>query len=173
MAIQIDEKLLSPRAREALANAKSKSKLLRDALEAYIRNDPNQSFAGNVQDVGDPEVKQDIKDIKDMLLKLTRSNVQSEISSCIEQQAATAEIGHSKGLKTANVAMNKVEIKEDKQADYAHVKEKAVQSEIKPESIKKAAEPVKQGDSNTMSEEQKKKIEEMYDASLDGFGLED
>lgn len=72
LAIQISEKHLSKEARNALANAKNKSQFLRNALEFYVKSitvadkdSDNSNFLHN------SEVIKDIKEIKDILLRLS------------------------------------------------------------------------------------------------------
>lgn len=65
MAIQIDEKLLSPEAKQALENAKSKSKFVRDAIEAYV----NSKFY----------LSEFTKEIKDLLSDITSNDKNSNV----------------------------------------------------------------------------------------------
>lgn len=79
MAIQISEKGLSPEAKRALNNAKNKSQFMRDAIEYYVKS-------GNIQDTVeiscDSEIKEDIKEIKEILknLSINRSALESVTS---------------------------------------------------------------------------------------------
>lgn len=72
MAIQIDEKHLSVEAKRALSNAKSKSQLLRDALEFYV------SKTGGISEIKSDvnnEMVNDVKEIKKMLLAISQNKI--------------------------------------------------------------------------------------------------
>lgn len=126
MAIQIDEKLLSPVAREALRNAKSKSKLLRDALEAYVRMDISNMVSNNDSTYGQ-EILDSVKEIKEMLRGLSDNRTLP------------------KKIKATKLETNTIQ-------------EVAATEEIEHEN------------SDLISEEEKKRIESLYDSSLIGFG---
>lgn len=121
MAIQIDEKLLSPAAKEALRNAKSKSKLLRDALEAYVRLDVTNLDILN-------HLSSNVSEIKGMVLKLLEK-----------------ENNFIDGSVSVTVERSKNE-------------------------IAAASEQPKPAKNDSISEEEKKRIEEIYDSSLRFFG---
>lgn len=126
VAIQIDEKLLSPVAQEALRNAKSKSKLLRDALEAYVRMDISKIIQNNNPECGQ-EILNSVREIKEMLQVLSdNSELPKEFNSTELENNVFQEV--------------------------------AATEEIDPKN------------SNSLSEEEKKKIERIYDSSLAGFG---
>lgn len=74
MAIQISEKHLSPKAIKALENAKSKSQLLRDALEYYVNRDEIEVASV----ASDPEMKMDIKEIKELLQNMSLQPAHTE-----------------------------------------------------------------------------------------------
>lgn len=74
MGIQIDEKLLSPVAKNALSNAKSKSKLLREALEAYVRLQPGSTQTSSNDELSN--LKDELKEIKELLYMLTASGLE-------------------------------------------------------------------------------------------------
>lgn len=78
MAIQISENNLSPKARKALANAKNKSQLLRDALEFYVNRD--EVVASPVTGV-DSGLQSDIKEIKELLKGLALPGVVESVAS--------------------------------------------------------------------------------------------
>jgi len=126
MAIQIDEKLLSPIAQDALKNAKSKSKLLRDALEAYVRMDISKIIQNNNPECGQ-EILNSVREIKEMLRVLSdNSELPKEFNSTEPENNVFQEV--------------------------------AATEEIEPKN------------SDSLSEEEKKKIERIYDSSLLGFG---
>lgn len=88
MAIQIDEKHLSPEAKRALNNAKSKSQFMRDAIEFYVSRNVQ-----NIQVSCDSEIKDDIKEIKAMLKKLSIAGITlDEVSSTIKVESSNEEI---------------------------------------------------------------------------------
>ncbi|MCT4584045.1 MAG: hypothetical protein N4A54_03885 [Peptostreptococcaceae bacterium] len=74
MAIQISEHKLSPQAKKALNNSKNKSQFLRDAIEFYVKRDQQTDLNSS----SDPEMKEDIKEIKDMLLQLSSKSINFE-----------------------------------------------------------------------------------------------
>lgn len=78
MAIQISENNLSPKARKALANAKNKSQLLRDALEFYVNRD--EIITSPVTSI-DSALHSDIKEIKELLKGLSLQGVVESVAS--------------------------------------------------------------------------------------------
>lgn len=84
MAIQIDEKHLSEEARRALGNAKSKSQLLRDALEYYVRRGADKSETRS-----DEQLANDVKDIKKLLLDMTNGVI--PVTKIIEENSIDTE----------------------------------------------------------------------------------
>lgn len=154
MAIQISEDKLSPEAKEALRNAKSKSQLLRDALEAYVRNmDVSSTITKN------NNLANDIKDIKDMLLKISEGSIQiikDNIRTEDIKQDKAHEINKNIEVKEA-IEEKKIEVK--KSDERTEVKNKVI-NENKDTEPKKVIEPIKEK-KNEMSEEEKRKIDEM------------
>lgn len=79
MAIQISEKHLSPEAKRALNNAKNKSQFMRDAIEYYVKSEKIQNA---VETSCYSDIKEDIKEIKEMLKSLSvNRNVLESITS--------------------------------------------------------------------------------------------
>lgn len=157
MAIQISEDKLSPEAKEALRNAKSKSQLLRDALEAYVRNMNVSSTIPNNNLISD------IKDIKEMLLKISEGTIQVTKEN-IKQDKVT-EI--NKNIEVEGVRkekkINDIE-KVTKVANISEVENRII-NEVKDVVPKKVIEQRKD-DNKEMSEEEKRRIEEMVNNSL-------
>ncbi|WP_394903751.1 hypothetical protein, partial [Clostridium butyricum] len=138
MAIQISEDKLSPEAKEALRNAKSKSQLLRDALEAYVRNmDVSATITKN------NNLANDIKDIKDMLLKISEGSIQitkDNIRTEDIKQYKAHEINKNIEVKEA-IEEKKIEVK--KSDERTEVKNKVI-NENKDTEPKKVIEPIKE-----------------------------
>lgn len=151
MAIQIDEKLLSQRAKEALRNAKSKSQLLRDALEAYVRIEPAKMLNEDI------EIRRDIKDIKELLIKLT--DTQSQFAAANEF-IATAEGSKEIALSVFDkVVENEQPLNKDKLVENKEDK-KTTSEEIKLHN-------------NDIDEAKKREIEKMLEASLTIYDFEE
>lgn len=157
MAIQISEDKLSPEAKEALRNAKSKSQLLRDALEAYVRNMNVSSTIPNNNLISD------IKDIKEMLLKIsegtiqvTKENIKQDKVSKINKNIELEGLSKEKKINDIENVSKVVNISEA---------ENKIIDEIKELVPKKVIEQSKD-DNNEMSEEEKRRIEEMVNNSL-------
>lgn len=157
MAIQISEDKLSSEAKEALRNAKSKSQLLRDALEAYVRNMNVSSTIPNNNLISD------IKDIKEMLLKIsegtiqvTKENIKQDKVSKINKNIELEGLSKEKKINDIENVSKVVNISEA---------ENKIIDEIKELVPKKVIEQSKD-DNNEMSEEEKRRIEEMVNNSL-------
>lgn len=162
MAIQISEDKLSPEAKEALRNAKSKSQLLRDALEAYVRK---MDVSSNV--MKNNNLTNDIKDIKEMLQKISEGSIKirkDNIKTEDIKQNKAPEINKKIEVEEV-IEEKKVEVK--KSTNISEVKNKVI-NEIKDTDQKKFIEPIKEK-KNEMSEEEKRKIEEMVNNSLSLF----
>lgn len=87
MAIQITEKLLSAKAQKALNNAVNKSQFLRDAIEYYVNREP-QATASTASI--DPDIRNDIQEIKELLQKLTNQPGVTESAASIEKIVVSA-----------------------------------------------------------------------------------
>lgn len=147
MAIQIDEKLLSDDAKHFLNNTKNKSRLLREALEFYIRNVKGGMI--NTESSIGQDVVNDIKEIKDMLQHMT--NEYKPISM--------------------NEASIDVQVKEVQiQEPIKENKRNTIQEEITKElPIEINNEKNSLNDDDGMTDEQKREIEKLLDNSLNNF----
>lgn len=147
MAIQISEKKLSPKAQKALSNAKNKSQFLRDAIEHYVSKDIPQI-------TNDPELKEDIKEIKEFLMKIASQKTSNDEVAFTQETFASSqkEIKAEKNLsenKKENQAVENRDLKIEE--DSTEKNEKANISE------------------DGYTEEQKREIEEMLVNSIDNF----
>ncbi len=158
MAIQIDEKLLSQKAKDALSNSKSKSKLLRDALEAYVRSSAYEAGSSSINVSGDPQLKQDIKEIKEMLLRLTTGEINSQLVIHTVEHIKTAQKDLGEKSEASNIRQTDNNKKDKPQKDNDEIDNSTEKREAVIPNIKGA---------EGLSEEKKKEIEGMYDSLLD------
>lgn len=140
MAIQISEKNLSPKAQKALNNAVNKSQFLRDAIEFYVSREYPEAAP-------DPEIKNDIKEIKELLLRITTQ------PGTIETAVSIEKVTIPEAVKPAIKA-------------EAAEKPKAV---INNDAAVSTKETVTNQPDSDMSEAEKKAIEKMLDESLLNF----
>lgn len=158
MAIQIDERHLSVEAQRALNNAKNKSQLLRDALEYYVRR------GGVISEVtfdSNNEVANNVKEIKNMLLEMSKGYtpiVTKEISSDTEEKSTAKKV--VKKVEPIEKVIEKVEVKEVIKDNITNINENI---EVNGSDVKK------DNDKKGMSDEEKKKIEEMLNWSINNI----
>lgn len=152
MAIQIDENKISPVARKALANAKSKSQLLRDALEFYVNSrayitGETEEEASSEMDLGDfkVDVIQDLQEIKSLILKLSQGSVSM---NAVDKNVDKPQIVDK---KTQITNVPKVEPEPQRETAISKV-------EHIPNTSSKGAQ---------MTEEQKRAYEESFDSVID------
>lgn len=139
MAIQINEKHLSSKAKKALNNAKNKSQFLRDAIEFYVNRESVYENIGS-------DLKEDVREIKELLLKMS-------IPPLITETAITKESFLTSQSPKSSVQDSSKEIEIDKLKEYAA-------SEVKVEEAI---------NDDGLSEAKKKEIAEMLDNSIDLF----
>lgn len=127
MAIQIDEKHLSVEARRALSNAKSKSQLLRDALEFYVSK--NGGMSEIKSDVNN-EMVNDVKEIKKMLLEISQNKIPlvHEESSIGIVDVEKVFVNKEEPIKEEIQTREKIKIEEVEQKELIEVKE-SIESE--------------------------------------------
>jgi len=148
LGIQINENKLSPEAKKALQNAKSKSQFMRDAIEFYVRHMERSCTDGSLDDL-----KGDIKDIKSMLTKICKINSADMLpfdAKVVTNNNADKE--KVQLLKQPSVSEEKpkvVSINEPKPSNYPKDENKDTQQEL--------------------SEGEKSEIEKLLDASIDSL----
>lgn len=161
MAIQISEDKLSENARSYLKKAKSKSQFLRDALEYYTKalmNVGNENSENNANYI-DEEVAKDIKEIKEIVLKLSLTNnkpyeiVKHENT---DNKEKNIDVVNDKEIKPKNsIITNKVENKN-------YIEENIIEAKSeKIESIKDAE--------DKLSDDEREKLERDLDYSIGNF----
>jgi len=143
VSIQINETKLSPEARKALQNSKSKSQFMRDAIEFYVKHRQTTNTT-------DPEIKEDIKQIKEMLKKLCTEGTKVSFTENISSEEVRTEITNEKDIVEIPV-INEIKDKEP---------------EKKTEVINN---PIKEEVTGNIDDEKKREIEKLLDASLDLF----
>lgn len=141
MSIQISESKLSPEARKALQNAKSKSQFMRDAIEFYVKNRDASS---------DSELLNDIREIKNMLSKL-----------CDESPPVKAQVISHKDKKEPEL-IREPEIKKEAVTVVPDIKRK------EPDIPNVSSEKINTEKSKAeLDEEKKREIEKLLDKSLE------
>lgn len=155
MAIQISENKLSPKARKALANAKSKSQFLRDALEFYVsRDDVDSSLSSEIS----PELTSLVSEIKEL-----KSLMKEIATRPVGELVATKEVVPVE-MPAVVEETRKSEMIQDVQSQNAQAKTESVINPVIREEDTAGTAP------DGMSEEEKKRIEDMLSDSLNMFG---
>jgi len=154
VSIQINETKLSPEARKALQNSKSKSQFMRDAIEFYVKHRQTTNTT-------DPEIKEDIKQIKEMLKKLCTEGTKVSFTENISSEEVRTEITNEKDIVEIPV-INEIKDKEPVQIMDKTIKEPEKKTEV-------INDPIKEEVTGNIDDEKKREIEKLLDASLDLF----
>lgn len=141
MAIQINEKHLSPEATQALQNAKSKSQFLRDAVEFYVSKEGETSILKKEVDI----LKSDIKEIKNLLIEVLQQQQQPQSQKINE--VVVDEPLHKESSSEKNTG--------------AHEEGKKVERMKEKQPLKGPEKEERSSSTDDISEEQKKQIEQM------------
>lgn len=104
MAIQISEKGLSLKAKEALKNAKNKSQLMRDALEYYV------AYQNDLE-----KVEKELSEVKSLLISLSSKNSSVSNNDLLEKELIKLEV--EKEEVASDLDIYKENDKEAKKAD--------------------------------------------------------
>lgn len=104
MAIQISEKGLSLKAKEALKNAKNKSQLMRDALEYYV------AYQNDLE-----KVEKELSEVKSLLISLSSKNSSVSNNDLLEKELIKLEV--EKEEVASDLDIYKENDKETKKAD--------------------------------------------------------
>lgn len=166
MGIQIDEKLLSEDVKKVLHNVKNKSQFLRDALEFYVKNMNTVNNSSGECNLN-KDLIEDIKDIKSMLLEISKgSNVNTIESPSINYKETITKEGKPIEENIIKEESTKVEVKSAKEQNTKA--EVSVINEL--DNIKdNGSDDKSELKNNEMTDEQKREIEEMINNSLNLF----
>lgn len=149
MGITISEKYLSPQVKKALANAKNKSQFIREALDFYVSRESIEVGSDTESIVVkemDSEMKSDIKEIKKLLLNM--STIPAYTESAISKDVISTSNEQSQPVKVIDTVTDEVPVKPIEPLNTAMVQD---------------------DDNSDMSEEEKQRIQEMLENSINMF----